>query len=1571
MTIHSKTLNQMLLALALGSWALTTDAAPMKYEPIQGFRAGPMYPAAAVIQGSDGFYYGTTELGGADGHGTVFKVASNGTGFTTLVQFTNRGAVNVGKAPVAELLEWSDGGANRWFYGTTREGGAHGAGTIFRVSPTGTFETLVHFTGTDGASRGGSPVGSLILAADGFFYGTTGSGGDHDQGTLFKMTPAGVLTTLFHFNGADSTNNGIYPSAALTESATPGEFYGSTAGGGDNGEGTLFKFSLLNGMTTLVHFTGETGDHIGSTPQAPMIRASDGNYYGTTKHGARYDDTYNDQGTVFKMTPAGVHTPIAGFIWPIPGEHRGMWPTGALVEGDDGDLYGTTSAGGWNDAGTVFKVGKGGGMTVLVDFDNDVAPLGASPMGRLIRISANTFVGTTYAGGSGALGTIFQVTHTGTLTTLVNLTGRGAANEGGPATPTSMMAASDGQLYGTSSQGGTLNKGTVFRCAPDGTITTLVNFTGNDTTNKGRGPVGRLVEGPDGNLYGTTAGGGADDKGTVFKMTKAGSLTTLVQFTGIGGTHPGDGPMAALVDGGDGWFYGSTEDGGTNGDGTLFKVDALGNFAVLVHFSWNGAGNAGSSPGSLVKGTDGNFYGTTRSGGTESYGTAFRVTSAGVLTTLLHFDSFAAHPTGLMQASDGNFYGLTNGTGFPYPFLPGVKFSGNLFRMAPDGTVTFIHDFFGGPDFQNGGEYPAAQLVEAPDGRLYGITAGGGDSGLGTLFRATLNGYVERLVDFTGTSGSGPGDYPTSSLFLAADGHFYGVTRQGGVTSTGIAAGQGQIFRLRFWDYRRDHPITPPVAEKTQPAAMPIAWENAAAGVYDGLLRDSADGTSVIGVLSRLTVTKPSTTSAFGGAVTGTIVMNGRRAALSGKFSTAGVLSVNLKQLDGSIVDVDLTLLRTTGAATEVIRGTITWNGVTALVDLIRLPFNSTTHQVPAALVGRYTLVLPSEAGWGTAEPGGDGWATFTLGKSGTITLTGRIGDGTTWTETSYLSEEMDASLYAALYSTAPTRGRIGGKLVFRDTPGVSDCDGLLQWRKFADPRSVRYPLGFAREVWALGSKYAAPTAGQRALPTLVNQLHNATVNIIDDTLLNDAGQISRVVSWLSTNVIRHYGPEQMTATVTAATGALTGSYYHPVSKLRISFTGVVFQKQALAAGAALLSQTSGAVRIVPGIGLPYPGSEDAGLPAFTQEPASPAVPPATANQTWLAAAVGEYDGVLREAGGGISGGIQNFIFTSARTYTASLWLDGVKHSLKGTLEPDGTDTVTIPRTGTTPLTVNLQLLVTIGPPVGYKLEGTVARDMETFTLDAQQRATYTLSSRSPQEGRYTIVVVEPGGVDPAVEPGGEGFGSLVVSYKSACTGTLTLADGTVVTFAGHVSSAGEWAIHHGLYGTPTKGWLAGQLTFRDEAAVSDLDGTLRWVKDNGALPRTVYPGGFDTERTLVGSIYTPPAASTRAWAELLDTTHNVWVRLAGPDCSTSAALTVTEYDRALTWTTANKLSYYGPEKITLTFNTTTGLVTGTVVDTVNGINQTVGGALLQKQSLVTGRYVSQGRSGRFFMEKR
>jgi uncharacterized repeat protein (TIGR03803 family) len=340
------------------------------------------------------------------------------------------------------------------------------------------------------------------------------------------------------------------------------------------------------------------------------VQGSDGNFYGTTQQGGASTNCTSGCGTVFRISLSGNYTNLYSFVGP-PSD--GALPDAALVQGSDGNFYGTTVAGGMGGSGTVFRISLSGNYTNLYSFAN--SPDGANPYAGLIQGSDGNFYGTTLAGGVNDWGIVFRISPSGSLTNLHSFAGPpdGARPFAG------LIQGSDGSFYGTTYFGGTNSCacGTVFRIGSSGNETILYSFAG--PPNDGAEPIGGLVPGSDGNFYGTTFYGGMNNGnyGTVFRISPNGDYTNLYSFTNFpDGAHP----FAGLVQGSDGNFYGTAYFGGAStnnllGLGIAFRISPSGNYTNLHSFGVT-PGDGINPPAALVQGSDGNFYGTTDHGGT-------------------------------------------------------------------------------------------------------------------------------------------------------------------------------------------------------------------------------------------------------------------------------------------------------------------------------------------------------------------------------------------------------------------------------------------------------------------------------------------------------------------------------------------------------------------------------------------------------------------------------------------------------------------------------------------------------------------------------------------------------------------------------------------------------------------------------------------------------------------------------------------------------------------------------------------------------------------------------------------
>jgi uncharacterized repeat protein (TIGR03803 family) len=367
------------------------------------------------------------------------------------------------------------------------------AATLY--SPAQTFTALASFGETDG----GKPYATLVQGADGAFYGTTSEGGSpegYGNGTVFKVTPGGALTTLYSF-----AQTAAPPHAGLVLGAD-GNFYGTTYSLGVANYGGIFEITPAGAPTTLFSFDWTDG----AQAAAPLIPGANGDFYGTTELGGTIG-----AGTIFKIALTGAPATLHNF-----GITDGADPVGTLAEAADGTLYGTTFYGGAYDDGTVFKIAPEGTLTVMHSF---AGADGANPNAGLVQAEDGTFFGTTIVGGSNGYGTVFEITAEGTLTTLHSFDSTDGANP-----HAGLMLATDGNFYGTTYAGaGLRNLGTIFKMTPSGTLTSPHTFviSGN--------PYGGLVQGTDGKFYGTTSG-------TVFSLDVGlGPFVTTVPASGPAG----------------------------------------------------------------------------------------------------------------------------------------------------------------------------------------------------------------------------------------------------------------------------------------------------------------------------------------------------------------------------------------------------------------------------------------------------------------------------------------------------------------------------------------------------------------------------------------------------------------------------------------------------------------------------------------------------------------------------------------------------------------------------------------------------------------------------------------------------------------------------------------------------------------------------------------------------------------------------------------------------------------------------------------------------------------------------
>lgn len=373
-----------------------------------------------------------------------------------------------------------------------------------------TFTDLLSFDGADGSF----PYAGLVQGTDGNFYGTTYNGGTYGYGTVFKITAAGKLTTLYSFCPGEICTDGMYPNAGLVQ-ATNGNLYGTTLYGGPNGDGNIFEITPAGKLTSIYLFCPQVSTcPDGSAPYAGLVQASNWRLYGATAAGGIGNCSQGGCGTIFEVTFSGALTTLYSFCSVVNSQGYcadGSTPVAAPVQAANGNFYGTTKLGGAYDQGTFYEMTPSGQLTTLYSFCPQSNSHGYCLDGNY---------------------------------------------------PSGPVQAANGNFYGTTYYGGPSNAGTAFRMTLLGELTRLHSFCSQADCADGSQPAAGLIQATDGNLYGTTGA-------TVFDITPGGKLTTLYTLDSAEGSVLN----AALVQGTDGTLYGTAEYGGTNGEGTVFSLE--------------------------------------------------------------------------------------------------------------------------------------------------------------------------------------------------------------------------------------------------------------------------------------------------------------------------------------------------------------------------------------------------------------------------------------------------------------------------------------------------------------------------------------------------------------------------------------------------------------------------------------------------------------------------------------------------------------------------------------------------------------------------------------------------------------------------------------------------------------------------------------------------------------------------------------------------------------------------------------------------------------------------------------
>jgi len=677
-------------------------AAAQQFEILHAFQAPLADAKAPMVLAADGALYGTLATGGKGGVGAIFvsRPQADGSVVTTSLYQLDR---SEGGAVLDALVEGADG----WLYGVAPEHGVNGRGTIFKFHRGTAQLVVIHaFSGPDGAK----PRGPLVAAGDGNWYGTTTAEGAGGNGTVFRLTPEGVVTTLHAFT--DGT------AAGLLLEAADGNLYGA------NGV-HIFKLTLA-GTRTILHSLP-----IASPVEPPisfgLVEGTDGHLYGVARPLAPGYVSF------FRLTLAGAFDIIYRSLDSVTDGDTAT--TVPLFVAPDGSLIGTLPTSGPHDRGTLFRLTTAGATGIFTVLHAFTPAEGRSYSGIVPHPNGHVY-GTTVEGSLTGHGMIYSVGSGGSIVVRQPFV---------PILPYAPSAppveGPDGALYGTTVAGGVFNVGTFYRLTSSG-LTVLHHFSGIG----GARPLGKLVLGPDGKFYGTTYdGGGPANRGTIFRISTTGSLETLHTFSTLNGRNPTSGLILAS----DGSFWGTTLRGGTTDTGTVFKISAGGTFTQMMTFPYlPSVGATTIHPYSgLIEARDGNFYGLANGAPGLVGTTLYRVSVSGGLTRLALLGSSlnAGHvPSNLIEGSDGQLYGGVLLSFFEEHARPAV------FRSSLAGAVTTVREM----------QSAVTALTEGSDHALYGATTAG------VLFRLETNGSFTELKALTPLDGVVPSGVRTAGDWI-------------------------------------------------------------------------------------------------------------------------------------------------------------------------------------------------------------------------------------------------------------------------------------------------------------------------------------------------------------------------------------------------------------------------------------------------------------------------------------------------------------------------------------------------------------------------------------------------------------------------------------------------------------------------------------------------------------------------------------------------------------------------------------------------------------------------------------
>ena len=656
-----------------------------------------------------------------------------------------------GTVPVSELTTGADGK----LYGVTFRGGRQNEGTLYGINKDGTGYRAVHHFG--GSHDGKHPSGALLLATDGGIYGTTTSSAAGDKGVVYRFDPAtGVMKVVKRLEGAAVVlgRNGVIE-------GRDGVLYGVADGDTTNATAIFRLNKDGTGYRIIRSLPRANSDFTWS--RAPLFEGSDGLLYGTCINGG----TYN-RGCLFKLNKQGNEFQTMISFGATPADPQA--PAGGVIEGSDGQLYGQLQYGSGpqgDNEGAIYRISRTGTNFQFLHLFSTYTL--SNPIGQLVESADGRLYGVTKRGRA-EYGGVFVINKDGSeFTSLLNP----ALYQFPGFTPTLV---DNSQIYGVASNEGS-ETGFIYRLPMTGGAGSILQ----EITPTGGSPVEplALLDASDRWIYGLTDSGRTSSP-YFYRMRRDGSAFTLLREFLRDATGQRE-PYTLSTEDTDGSVLAPSLFAGTKGGGALVRLSRSGEYSFAQDFGTSFQGPGPSTPGGVLRLTDGSLLGFSFNGGTSGNGTVYRVEPGTTEPVVIHH--FAGEPqdtrnpvTQPLLASDGRVYGM------------GLA---SVFSIDPDGSNYRFRNLFGASGTTPSNLYGTANaLMEGTDGGLYGVAGSGGTAQRGGIFRIEKSGFaVTTIYEFQGGDGR-PYD-PVGGLVEMPDGFLYGLTRSGGQKNYGV------LYRIR------------------------------------------------------------------------------------------------------------------------------------------------------------------------------------------------------------------------------------------------------------------------------------------------------------------------------------------------------------------------------------------------------------------------------------------------------------------------------------------------------------------------------------------------------------------------------------------------------------------------------------------------------------------------------------------------------------------------------------------------------------------------------------------------------